>query len=255
MAGRGGTGLLLHVDRIPRREDGMTPYECLLSESQERMLIVATAGKESVVEEIFSRWDLEAVVVGDVTDDGTWRIVEDGVEVAAIPVGALTDDAPVYDRPHHPPADLAERQVEPELPAVGDCNAVLTTLLSTPGICDTRWIWRQYDHMVRLNTLVRPGSGDAAVLRVPGTTKAISVTTDCNQVHVKADPYTGAQSVVAEACRNVACTGAEPIGATDCLNFGNPEDPEVMWELVQAIERLLPDSALREACQPSSRAA
>lgn len=238
MAGRGGTGLALHVDKIPRREEGMTPYECLLSESQERMLIVAAAGKESIVEEIFARWDLEAVVCGEVTSDGTWRILEDGVEVAAIPVGALTDDAPIYDRPVAEPAGLAARQVEPELPAVGDCNAVLKTLLGAPGIADTRWIWRQYDHMVRLNTLVRPGAGDAAVLRVPGTEKAIAVTTDCNQVYVKADPFLGAQGVVAEACRNVACTGAEPIGATDCLNFGNPEVPEVMWELVRAIEGL-----------------
>jgi phosphoribosylformylglycinamidine synthase II len=248
MAGRGGTGLRLHVDRVPRREDGMTPYECLLSESQERMLIVSAAGKESVVEEIFARWDLEAVVVGEVTDDGIWRILEHGVEVAAIPVGALTDDAPVYHRPMAEPAGLAARQVEPELPAVGDCGAVLRTLLATPGIADARWIWRQYDHMVRLNTLVRPGAGDAAVLRIPDTKKAIAVTTDCNQVHVKADPYLGAQSVVAEACRNVACTGAVPIAATDCLNFGNPERPEVMWELSRAIEGMA--DALREVEVP-----
>ena len=248
MAGRGGTGLELHIDRIPRREQGMTPYECLLSESQERMLIVAAAGKEEAVEAIFDRWDLEAVVVGTVTDDGAWRIIEHGVEVAAIPVGALTDDAPVYRRPMAEPEGLAARQVEPDLPAVGDCDLVLRTLLATPGIADTRWIWRQYDHMVRLNTLVRPGAGDAAVLRVPGTTKAIAVTTDCNQVHVKADPYTGAQSVVAEACRNVACTGAVPIGATDCLNFGNPERPEVMWELARAIEGMA--DALREVEVP-----
>ncbi len=238
MAGRGGTGLRLDIDKIPRREPGMTPYECLLSESQERMLIVAAAGKESAVEAIFEKWDLEAAVVGVVTDDGTWRILEDGVEVAAIPVGALTDDAPVYHRPTAEPADLAERQAEPDITPVGDANAVLLQLLASPGIADKRWVWRQYDHMVRLNTLVRPGSGDAAVLRIPHSEKAISVTADCNSMHVKADPFLGAQGVVAESCRNVACTGAVPIGATDCLNFGNPERPEVMWELVRAIEGL-----------------
>ncbi len=238
MAGRGGTGLRLHVDRIPRREDGMTPYECLLSESQERMLIVAAKGREDDVRQIFTKWDLEAVVVGTVTDDGMWTIVEDGVEVASIPVGPLTDEAPEYDRPRAEPADLAARQAQPELPAVGDCNEVLLQLLASPTIADKRWVWRQYDHMVRLNTLVRPGAADAAVLRVPDTEKAIAVSADCNQIHVKADPYEGAQGVIAEAARNVACVGAEPIAVTDCLNFGNPERPEVMWEFERAVTGL-----------------
>ena len=248
MAGRGGTGLRLHVDRIPRREDGMTPYECLLSESQERMLIIAAKGKEDVVQRIFRRWDLEAVVVGTVTDDGRWTIVEDGAEVASIPVEALTDEAPVYDRPRTEPADLAARQAEPELPAVGDCNDVLLQLLASPNIADKRWVWRQYDHMVRLGTIVRPGAADAAVIRLPDTEKAIAVATDCNQVHVKADPYGGAQGVIAEAARNVACVGAEPIAVTDCLNFGNPERPEVMWEFERAIAGL--GDGLRELDVP-----
>jgi len=238
MAGRGGTGLLLHVDRIPRREVGMTPYECLLSESQERMLIVAAKGKEGVVHEIFAKWDLEAVVVGVVTDDGLWTIHEDGVAVASIPVGALTDDAPSYDRPRAEPADLAARQEPPVLPAIGDGNAVLASLLASPTIADKRWVWRQYDYMVRLGTIVRPGAADAAVIRLPGTNKAVALTADCNQVHVKADPYSGAEGVVAEAARNVACVGGEPIAVTDCLNFGNPERPDVMWEFERAVAGL-----------------
>jgi phosphoribosylformylglycinamidine synthase len=235
MAGRGGTGLLLHIDRIPRREQGMTPYECLLSESQERMLIVAAAGREHIVEEVFAKWDLEAVVVGEVTDDGVWHIVEDGATVAAIPVLALTDDAPNYDRPRQAPADLEQRQTTPDLPAHGDCNEVLRTLLATPGIADKRWVYRQYDHMVRLGTVVRPGAADAAVVRLPGSARSLAMCVDGNSVHVKMDPFTGAQGVIAEACRNISCTGAEPIGATDCLNFGNPERPDVMWEFEQAV--------------------
>jgi len=235
MAGRGGTGLLLHIDRIPRREQGMTPYECLLSESQERMLIVATAGREHIVEEVFAKWDLEAAVVGEVTDDGVWHIVEDGTTVAAIPVLALTDDAPNYDRPRQVPADLQQRQTTPDLPAHGDCNDVLRTLLASPGIADKRWVYRQYDHMVRLGTLVRPGAADAAVLRMPGSGKSLAMCVDGNSVHVKMDPFSGAQGIIAEACRNISCTGAEPIGATDCLNFGNPERPDVMWEFEQAV--------------------
>jgi len=235
MAGRGGTGLRLHIDRIPRREPGMTPYECLLSESQERMLIVAAAGREHIVEEVFGKWDLEAVVVGEVTEDGLWRIIEDGAEVAAIPVLALTDDAPNYDRPRSVPSDLEKRQTTPDLPAHGDSGEVLRRLLASPGIADKRWVYRQYDHMVRVGTLVRPGAADAAVLRMPGSEKSLSVCVDGNSVHVKLDPFGGAQGVIAEAARNLACTGAEAIGATDCLNFGNPERPDVMWEFEQAV--------------------
>ena len=235
MAGRGGTGLRMDVDKVPRREDGMTPYECLLSESQERMLIVAARGREQVVRDIFAKWDLQAVEIGVVTDDGLWTIVENGVEVASIPVGALTDEAPCYDRPRSEPADLGARQAAVSPPAHGDCNEVLLRLLGHPDIADKRWIYRQYDHMVRLGTLLRPGAADAAVLRIPGTKKGIAVCTDCNSVHVKQDPFSGAQGVIAEAARNVACTGAEPIAVTDCLNFGNPERPEVMWEFERAV--------------------
>ena len=248
MAGRGGTGLLLDIDQIPCREEGMTPYECLLSESQERMLIVASLGKEDVVHRIFEKWDLDAALVGEVTDDGLWTITEGGQVVASIPVGSLTDDAPVYDRPRQEPADFANRQVPPDLPAHGNCNEVLKLLLASPNIADKRWVYRQYDHMVRLATVVRPGAADAAVLRIPGTNKAISVSTDCNSMHVKADPYIGSQGVIAEAARNVACTGAEPIAVTDCLNFGNPERPEVMWEFERAVAGL--GDGLRELDVP-----
>ncbi|MBJ94367.1 MAG: phosphoribosylformylglycinamidine synthase II [Rickettsiales bacterium] len=248
MAGRGGTGLVLHVDRIPRREPGMTPYECLLSESQERMLIVAAAGREHIVEEVFTKWDLEAVVVGEVTDDGCWRILEDGQTVAAIPVLALTDEAPNYDRPREKPADLKQRQTTPELSAHGDCAAVLERLLGSPGIADKRWVYRQYDHMVRLGTLERPGDADAAVLRLPGSKRMLAVCVDGNSVHVKLDPFGGAQGIIAEACRNLACTGAQAIGATDCLNFGNPERPDVMWEFEQAVLGL--GEGLRQAHVP-----
>jgi phosphoribosylformylglycinamidine synthase subunit PurL len=238
MAGRGGTGLELHVDRVPRRAEGMTPYECCLSESQERMLIIAAKGKEDVVLRIFEKWDLEVCVIGEVTDDGNWSILEDGKVVCSIPVLALTDEAPVYDRPTREPADLAERQRQPELPPVGDCNAVLSKLLAFPDIADKRWAYRQYDHMVRLGTMVRPGAADAAVMRLFGSDKGIALSVDCNHVQVKADPYVGAQGVVAESARNVACTGAEPIAVTDCLNFGNPERPEVMWEFERAVQGL-----------------
>jgi phosphoribosylformylglycinamidine synthase II len=236
MAGRGGTGLLLDVADVPAAAEGMTPYEFLLSESQERMLIVAAKGKEHIVERVFGKWDLEAVVIGHVTDDGLWTIAENGTVVASIPVDALTDAAPVYDRPHHEPAGLAARQVEPALPPTGDCAAVLLALLASPDIADKRWVYRQYDHKVRLGTVIGPGAADAAVIRVPDTKKALALTTDCNAVWVKAHPHMGTQGAVAEAARNVACTGAEPIAVTDCLNFGNPERPEVMWEFVQAIE-------------------
>ena len=244
MAGRGGTGLLLDVARVPAAAEGMTPYEFLLSESQERMLIVSVKGKEHIVERVFRKWDLEAVVIGHVTNDGLWTIAEGDNIVASIPVDALTDAAPVYDRPHHEPVGFVARQVEPSFAPIGDCADVLLKLLASPDIADKRWIYRQYDHMVQLGTVVRPGAADAAVVRVPKTKKALALTTDCNSVWVKAHPHMGTQGAVAEAARNVACTGAEPLAVTDCLNFGNPERPEVMWELVQSIDGL--GVALRE---------
>lgn len=243
MAGRGGTGLRLDLDRIPVREAGMTPYEILLSESQERMLIVARAGAENVVREVFAKWDLDAEVVGEVTDSGDLEVVFGGDTVARIPVRMLTDEAPAYDRPAREPADLEKRQAEDidALPLPNDYNETLLQLLDAPNIASKEWIFRQYDHYVRSNTVVAPGS-DAAVLRIKGTQKGIAVSVDCNSRYCLLDPYVGAMIAVAEAARNVVCSGARPIGITDCLNFGNPEKPEIMWQFSQAVK------GIRDAC-------
>lgn len=237
MAGRAGTGIDLYADKVPVRETGMTPYEIMLSESQERMLIVTEKGNESAVISIFNKWDLDAVKIGEVTDTNRVRIFEGGIVAADIPVGALTDDAPVYNRPVAPPPYLYilhDLDVE-NLPVPADLNKVLLTLLSSPAIASKEWIYRQYDHMVRTDTIVLPGS-DAAVIRVKGTNKAIAMTTDCNSRYCFADPFTGAAIAVAEAARNIVCGGGEPAAITDCLNFGNPEKPEIMWQFQQAVE-------------------
>jgi phosphoribosylformylglycinamidine synthase II len=242
MAGRGGAGLLLELDRVPMRERGMTPYELLLSESQERMLVVVEVGREAEVERIFEKWDLVAAVIGRVTDDGVWRCTWHGEEVAAIPVPALTEAAPRYNRPEAVPEWLAERQTLPEIAEPADLGAALTSLLSSPDLCDKRWIWQQYDHQVGSDTLIRPGS-DAALLRIKGTDKHLAFVADCNGRHVLLDPHVGTAGQVAEAARNLACVGAEPIGLTDCLNFGNPERPEIMWQLARSID------GMAEACR------
>lgn len=243
MAARGGTGVWLDLDRIPTRAKGMTPYEILLSESQERMLLVARAGKEEQVRETFAKWDLDAVVVGEVTSDGLFRAQFGGREVVRLPVSLLTDDAPIYQRPTRVPADLEQRQslrLE-EIRTPEDWNRALLSLLDSPNIASKAWIYQQYDFLVRGNTVVGPGS-DAAVLRVKGTDKGIALSVDCNSRYCLQDPYVGAILAVAEAARNVTCVGAEPIGVTDCLNFGNPEKPEVMWQFEQAVE------GIRDAC-------
>ena len=237
MAGRGGAGLHLHLDRVPMRETGMLPYEILLSESQERMLIVLQRGKEAEVFEIFQKWDLQVAEVGQVSDDGVWRCFWHGEEVAAIPTTLLTDDAPIYQRPWTEP--VAPPPV-PELvhPPAGE---VLVRLLSDPDISDKTWIWRQYDHQVGTDTLTGPGA-DAAVLRVKGTDKFLSYVAECNGRHVFLDPHKGTMGQVTEAARNLACVGAEGIGLTDCLNFGNPERPEIMGQFARAID------GMAEAC-------
>ena len=243
MAGRGGMGIVLDLDRVPRREPGMTPYDILLSESQERMLIVARAGAEDRVQQVFAKWELDAVVIGRVTDDGTLRVLFEGAEVAALPIHVLTDAAPAYTRPTAVPAHfdkLQELHVE-QLPLPGDYNQTLLALLDSPNIGSKAWVYRQYDYLVRSNTVVQPGS-DAAVLRVKGTAKGIALSVDCNSRYCALDPYVGAMIAVAEAARNVVCAGATPLGITDCLNFGNPEKPEVMWQFAESIR------GIRDAC-------
>ena len=236
MGSRGGAGIDIDVAHVPQRETGMTAYEIMLSESQERMLLVVKRGREREVEEIFEKWDLHAAHIGEVTDDGLMRVRERGTVVAEIPTGALTDDAPVYTRPMATPSYLAEVQelTFPERPSVSDVDA-LRALLASPVIASKRWVYRQYDHMVRTNTLVLPGMG-AGVVRVKGTSRALALSVDGNSRYCYLDPYRGAILAVAEAARNVACAGAEPIGATNCLNFGNPERPEVMWQFGRAVE-------------------
>ncbi|BCV24466.1 phosphoribosylformylglycinamidine synthase subunit PurL [Gelria sp. Kuro-4] len=237
MAGRAGTGMRLDISRVPRREPGMTPYEVMLSESQERMLLVIKKGYEDAARRVFSRWGLDATVIGHVTDDGVMRVWDGETPAAEIPVRYLTDEVPTYVRTGRVPAYLKEAQAFDwhVLPEPADYNAALLKLIASPNIASHEWIWRQYDHMVQANTVVLPGS-DAAVLRVKSTPKGLALTTDGNGRYTYLDPYTGGMIAVAEAARNLAACGAEPLGITDCLNFGNPEKPEVYWQLQQAVE-------------------
>jgi phosphoribosylformylglycinamidine synthase len=243
MAGRGGLGMVLELDRVPLREEGMTPYEILLSESQERMLLVVRAGSEAAVQAIFARWDLEAEVVGHLSDDGVFRARWQGEEVCALPVAALTESAPVYRRPAEEPARVEEMQrLDPaEVREPADFGHALLTLLESPNLCSREWVYRQYDQLVGGNTVVRPG-GDAAVVRVEGTRRALALTVDCNSRYCLLDPYLGAMLAVVEAARNLVAVGARPLAVSDCLNFGNPEKPDVMWEFQQAIQ------GIRDAC-------
>jgi phosphoribosylformylglycinamidine synthase len=237
MGSRGGAGVEIDVSLVPQRETGMTPYEIMLSESQERMLLVAKRGREAEVERIFEKWDLHAVRIGEVTTDGRLRVRDKGEVVADIPNKALTDDAPRYTRPVSEPSYLKEAQ-RLDFGALGQPASprdAFRRLLASPGIATKRWVYRQYDHMVRTNTLVLPGMG-AGVVRIKGTRRALALSVDCNARFVYLDPFLGAQHAVAEAARNVACAGALPIGATNCLNFGNPEKPDVMWQFVRAVE-------------------
>ncbi|MDA0739070.1 MAG: phosphoribosylformylglycinamidine synthase subunit PurL [Nitrospirae bacterium] len=237
MASRAGTGIELELANVPRREPNMTPYELMLSESQERMLLVAKAGKEDQVLAICKKWGIDAAVVGKVTSDGFVRLLENGKVVAEIAAKALADDAPKYDRPFKPPEyqDVLQSYSFDNVPDVKDAGEVLLKLLDTPTIASKSWVYRQYDHMVGINTLVRPGS-DAAVVRIKGTNKALAMTTDGNSRYCLLNPYVGATLAVAEAARNLVCSGAQPIGVTDCLNFGNPERPDIMWQFVLAVE-------------------
>jgi phosphoribosylformylglycinamidine synthase len=243
MAGRGGMGMVLELDAVPLREEGMTPYEVLLSESQERMLLVAKAGREAAVQQVFARWDLEAAVIGRLTDDGVFRARWRGEEVCALPVAALTESAPVYRRPAEEPARLEELQRfdAGEVPEPVDYTHALLTLLESPNLCSREWVYRQYDQLVGGHTVVRPGA-DAAVIRIEGTCRGLALSVDCNSRYCRLDPYLGAVLAVVEAARNVVAVGARPLAVSDCLNYGNPEKPDVMWEFQQGIQ------GIRDAC-------
>ena len=244
MGSRGGTGIAIDVARVPQRETGMTPYEIMLSESQERMLFIVKRGREAEVEYIFEKWDLHAVRIGDVTADGLLRVSDQGGAIAEIPNRALADEGPVYDRPTKRPSDLDERQSLDlgSLPAAPPSNDVLQRLLGSPQVASKRWVYRQYDHMVRTNSIVLAGMG-AGVVRVKGTKRALAMSVDGNGRYCSLDPYVGGMLAVAESARNVACAGGLPVGATNCLNFGNPERPEIMWQFARAVE------GIAEACR------
>jgi phosphoribosylformylglycinamidine synthase len=238
MGARGKVGIEIELDLVPQRETGMTSYEIMLSESQERMLLVAEKGREEEVFRIFQKWGLDAVTVGRVTSDGHMRVLEHGQVVADIPNEALTDDAPVYKRPlerWEPPVprDMPEHV---QLSASGDLTENFKRLLASPNICGKRWAWQQYDHMVQTNTVEAPGAGDAGVIRVKGTGRGLAMSLDGNGRWCYLDPRLGAMHAVAEAARNVACAGAVPVAATNCLNFGNPEKPHIMWQFSQVVD-------------------
>ncbi len=244
MASRAGTGIEMDLSMVPKREEGMTPYELMLSESQERMLLVVKKGREREVTEIFEKWDLDVSIVGKVTDDGMLRVIDDGVTVVEIPAKILAEESPVYIRPKERPQYLSktEKFSTDKIPEAGNHGEVLIKLLGSPNIASQEWVYRQYDHMVRTNTVVLPGS-DAAVIRVKGTKKGIALTVDCNSRYAYLDPYLGGMIAVAESSRNLVCSGAKPLAITDCLNYGNPEKPDIMWQFDQSTK------GLSEACK------
>ncbi|MDR6225868.1 phosphoribosylformylglycinamidine synthase subunit PurL [Desmospora profundinema] len=244
MAAKGDSGMELNLDAVPQRETGMTPYEMMLSESQERMLLVVEDGREGEVEQVLQKWGLQSAVIGRVTDDGRYRIRHRGQLVADIPVKTLVDDAPVLHRKGEEPAIYRKfAGVKPEATLAGvDTQDALQRVLASPTVASKRWVYQQYDHMVRTSTAVRPGS-DAAVVVVDGTDKALAMSTDGNGRYVYLDPRQGGAIAVAEAARNVVCSGARPLAITDCLNFGNPEKPEVFWQLEGAVD------GMSEACR------
>jgi len=237
MASRAGSGLEIDIDRVPRRETGMTPYEVMLSESQERMLLVAKKGREDEVLAICDKWDLAHAVIGKVTDTGRIRITSQGQIAADLPIAALTDEAPVYDRPRKRPSWQTEVQRfdVASLPEQRDLAGALRKVLASPTVASKEWVYRQYDHMVRIGTALRPGAGDAAVVRFTGQRDGgVAMSVGCNSRFTYLDPRLGAAHAVAETSRNVSCVGGEPLAVTDCLNFGNPEKPEIMWQLEEA---------------------
>ncbi|MGG3467705.1 phosphoribosylformylglycinamidine synthase subunit PurL [Neobacillus pocheonensis] len=243
MASKAGMGIEMNLDLVPQRETGMTAYEMMLSESQERMLIVVKKGREQEIVELFEKYGLEAVGIGTVKSDKQIRLFHKGEIVADVPADALAEEAPVYHKPSKEPSYFAEFQaMDNEVPQVDDLKGTLVSLLSQPTVASKEWVYEQYDYMVRTNTVVSPGS-DAAVVRIRGTRKALAMTTDCNSRYVYLDPEAGGKIAVAEAARNIVCSGAEPLAITDNLNFGNPEKPEVFWQIEKAAD------GMSEACR------
>ena len=243
MASKAGSGLKLYLDDVPQRETNMTPYEMMLSESQERMLICVEQGHEEEVVELFKRYELDAVTIGEVTDDGMYSLYHHGEEVANLPVDALAEDAPVYENEKKEPARIQEfANTAVFKPEVKDASETLLALLQQPTIASKRMIYETYDSQVRTNTVVRPGS-DAAVMRVRGTNKALAMTTDCNARYLYLNPEVGGQIAVAEAARNIVASGGQPLAITDCLNYGSPEKPEGFWELWTSAD------GISEACR------
>ncbi len=235
MAARGGVGIALDLDKVPLREQALTPYEILLSESQERMLIVCERGREDQLRRVFDKWDLHAVVIGTITDTRRWQARWRGKVVADIPVPPLADEAPVYDRPAEPPKARPAppaRHAAPVAPA-----DALRAMLASPNVASKKWVYRQYDWIVQSNTIVGPGS-DAAVLRLKGSRRGLALKVDSNPRACALDPYLGTVATVCEAARNVACAGAHPVGITNCLNYGNPERPEIMWQFKEGVRGL-----------------
>lgn len=238
-ASRGGSGIEIELSRVPKRETGMIPYEIMLSESQERMLVIVEKGKEKEVKKIFEKWDLHAVEIGHVTGDGMMRVRNNGKVVVEIPARKIAEDSPVYTREEKKPQYLQEanRLEEEKLGEPANYNEALEKLLDDPTISSKKWVYEQYDHMVMTNTVLRPGS-DAAVLRVKPAGKYLALSSDCNSTYCYLDPYTGGKIAVAESARNVICSGAKPLAVTDCLNFGNPMKPEIFWQFKKCVEGL-----------------
>ncbi|MBP1995787.1 phosphoribosylformylglycinamidine synthase subunit PurL [Paenibacillus eucommiae] len=244
MASKAGNGMELYLDEVPQREEGMTAYEMMLSESQERMLFVVEPKHEAQAKEIFERWGLHCAKVGKVTDDGRLRLIHHGETVGDMPVGALVDECPVYNKPSQVPAYYEEngRIDTNRYPEVTKLTDALKQVLASPTVASKEWVYNQYDHMVRTDTVVRPGS-DAAVISLRGTRKALAMTTDCNGRYVYLDPEVGGRIAVSEAARNIVCSGAEPLAVTDNLNFGSPEKPEIFWQLETSVD------GMAEACR------
>lgn len=244
MAGRAGSGLYIDVEKVPLREEGMEPWEIMLSESQERMLLVVKPEKVDTVLEIFEKWDLSAAAIGEVTGEGNFEVRKGKEIIASVSAELLTENAPVNIREWKEPAYFQEKKKMNLSPfkEYGNWNELLEKLLSSPNIASKAWVYEQYDHMVGINTVVRPGS-DAAVLRLPESKKGLALSVDCNPRYVYLDPWRGGAIAVAESARNVACSGGKPLAITNCLNFGNPEKPEIYWQFVQATD------GMAEACR------